>query len=363
MATRTRVLGQRADRHPGIRGQRRPPSRWTVSPVRNSARGNHSTASVTSATVPVRPTRARRAAVAPPRRWSPRRAGRYAVRRADGTRRGPAVRTFGVTPWIFAAKAVNRGGPCSRCSCVVGNDTSKERRRANGTERCARWSRTACLPASTTRNSHPAPNTGSPVSAGSLLIPLRAVREWAQTHVTEILEARERTQDGERAAYRWRSAAWGAAYWSTCADSCRTSGETRIADVPGAGADPAGEQGGPVVRRARWAIGTVGSFAGRWAGTRCSPPCSRGRDRFHGCAVTAGAPEPLTATGVFLAAPPVRLCAASRSPKAGRRWGTTTGSPCGQSTVERSGRGRGGGCAPARDGRRSRRGAPARPRR
>jgi DNA-binding HxlR family transcriptional regulator len=30
----------------------------------------------------------------------------------------------------------------------------------------------------------------------SLLIPLRAVREWAETHVTEILEARERTQHG-----------------------------------------------------------------------------------------------------------------------------------------------------------------------
>lgn len=30
----------------------------------------------------------------------------------------------------------------------------------------------------------------------SLLIPLRAVREWAETHVTEILEARERNQAG-----------------------------------------------------------------------------------------------------------------------------------------------------------------------
>ncbi|WP_407653128.1 hypothetical protein [Amycolatopsis acidiphila] len=29
-----------------------------------------------------------------------------------------------------------------------------------------------------------------------MLIPLRAVREWAETHVTEILEARERTQHG-----------------------------------------------------------------------------------------------------------------------------------------------------------------------
>lgn len=31
----------------------------------------------------------------------------------------------------------------------------------------------------------------------SLLIPLRAVREWAETHVPEILEARERTQRGQ----------------------------------------------------------------------------------------------------------------------------------------------------------------------
>ncbi|HEY3502094.1 MAG TPA: helix-turn-helix domain-containing protein [Actinocatenispora sp.] len=30
----------------------------------------------------------------------------------------------------------------------------------------------------------------------SLLVPLRAVREWAESHVPEILEARERTQRG-----------------------------------------------------------------------------------------------------------------------------------------------------------------------
>lgn len=33
----------------------------------------------------------------------------------------------------------------------------------------------------------------------SLLIPLRAVREWAETHVPEILEARERAQHGQSA--------------------------------------------------------------------------------------------------------------------------------------------------------------------